>query len=463
MEITFLGAVRSVTGSMHMLQVNGSRILLECGLFQGHRQEAFERNRKLPFDASQVDAMVLSHAHIDHSGNIPNLARSGFRGSIYCTFATRDLCSLMLRDAAHIMESDTEYMNRKRERGHLPPLEPIYTSEDAIRSLRAFHGIEYGHATPLVPGVTLTFRDAGHILGSALCVLDIQENGRNYRLLFTGDLGRFGLLILKDPEIIENAHYLITESTYGGRTHGTQEQAETELRDVVNRTYQRKGKVIIPAFAVGRTQEIVYTLHRLELAGQIPHLPVYVDSPLAINATEVFRLHPEAYDAETYQFLMKYQDPFGFEQLHYVRQAEDSKALNDMAGPIVIISASGMCESGRILHHLAHSIEDPRNTILFVGFQAENTLGYRIQQKNEKISIFGDEYALRAEIASIDGYSAHADRDELLQYIQKVSQQLQRTFIVHGDENASFALQQGLAERGITQTLVPTLGETVAI
>lgn len=463
MEITFLGAVRSVTGSMHMLQVNGSRILLECGLFQGHRQEAFERNRKLPFDASKVDAMVLSHAHIDHSGNIPNLVRSGFRGSIYSTFATRDLCSLMLRDAAHIMESDTEYMNRRREKAHLPPLEPIYNSEDAIRSLRAFHGIEYGHATSVVPGVSLTFRDAGHILGSALCVLDILENGRNYRLLFTGDVGRSGLLILKDPEIVEDVDYLITESTYGGRLHGTQEQAETQLKDVVNRTYGRKGKVIIPAFAVGRTQEVVYTLHRQELAGTIPHIPVYVDSPLAINATEVFRLHPEAYDSETYQFMLKYQDPFGFEQLHYVRQAEDSKAINAITGPIVIVSASGMCESGRILHHLKHNIENPRNTILFVGFQAENTLGHRIQQKQDKVSIFGDEYSMRAEVVSIDGYSAHADRDELLGYIQQVNQKLQRIMIVHGDEEASLALQQGLAERGITQTIVPTMGETVTI
>ena len=463
MEITFLGAVRSVTGSMHMLQVNGSRILLECGLFQGHRQEAFERNRKLPFDASKVDVMVLSHAHIDHSGNIPNLVRSGFRGSIYSTFATRDLCSLMLRDAAHIMESDIEYVNRKREKDHLPPLEPIYTSEDAIRSLRSFHGLEYGRATLIAPGVTVTFRDAGHILGSALCVLDIQENGRNYRLLFTGDLGRFGLLILKDPEIVEDIDYLITESTYGGRVHGTQEQAEAELRLVVNKTYGRKGKVIIPAFAVGRTQEVVYTLHRQELAGQIPHIPIYVDSPLAINATEVFRLHPEAYDAETYQFMLKHQDPFGFDQLHYVRQAEDSKAINAITSPIVIISASGMCESGRILHHLKHNIENPRNTVLFVGFQAENTLGNRIQQKQDKVSIFGDEYSLRAEVATIDGYSAHADRDELLQYIQKVNQKLQRIFIVHGDEQASLALQQGLAERGITQTLVPIMAETAMI
>jgi metallo-beta-lactamase family protein len=271
------------------------------------------------------------------------------------------------------------------------------------------------------------------------------------------------LLILKDPEVVEGVDYLITESTYGGRVHGTQEQAETELKDVVNRTYQRNGKVIIPAFAVGRTQEVVYTLHRLELAGQIPHIPTYVDSPLAINATEVFRLHPEAYDSETYQFMLKYQDPFGFEQLHYVRQAEDSKAINDISGPIIIISASGMCESGRILHHLKHNIEDPRNTVLFVGFQAENTLGSRIQQKQEKVSIFGDEYTLRAEVASIDGYSAHADRDELLGYIQKVNQKLKRIMIVHGDEQASLALQQGLAERGITQTLVPNLGEKVTI
>jgi metallo-beta-lactamase family protein len=281
--------------------------------------------------------------------------------------------------------------------------------------------------------------------------------------MFTGDLGRFGLLILKDPEIVEDIDYLITESTYGGRVHGTSEQAETELGLTVNKTYNRKGKLIIPAFAIGRTQEVVYSLHRQELAGQIPHIPTYVDSPLAINATEVFRLHPEAYDVETYQFMLKYQDPFGFEQLHYVRLAEDGKAINAITDPIIIISASGMCESGRILHHLEHNIEDPRNTILFVGFQAENTLGYRIQQKQDKVSIFGDEYSLRAEVVSIDGYSAHADRDELLAYIQRVNQKIQRIFIVHGDEQASLALQQGLAERGITQTLVPTMNETATI
>jgi metallo-beta-lactamase family protein len=463
MKITFLGAVRSVTGSMHMLEVNGNRILLECGLFQGHRQEAFERNRKLPFDAGQVDTMVLSHAHIDHSGNIPNLVQSGFKGSIYCTFATRDLCSLMLLDAAHIMESDAEYLNHKREKNHLPTLEPIYTSEAAIRSLRNFHGIEYGRATLIAPGVTLTLRDAGHILGSALCVLDIQENGKSYRLMFTGDLGCVDKLILKDPEIVEDIDYLITESTYGSRVHGTPEEAEAELKRVVCNTYGRKGNLIIPAFAVGRTQEIVYTLHRLELAGQIPQIPIYVDSPLAINATEVFRLHPEAYDTETYQFMLKHEDPFGFDKLHYVRQVIDSKAINDITEPVIIISASGMCESGRILHHLKHNIEEPRNTVLFVSFQAENTLGYRIQQKQDQVSIFGETYSMRAEVASIDGYSAHADRDGLLRYTQKVNQKLQQIFIVHGDEEASLALQQGLADRGIKQTLVPTTGQTVSV
>jgi len=463
MEITFWGAARSVTGSMHLLTIKGKRILLDCGLYQGHRQEAFERNRTLPFDAGTIDVLVLSHAHIDHSGNIPNLVKSGFNGPIYTTSATRDLCAIMLRDSAHIIESDVEHLNQQRISQGLPLLEPTYTTADVERALRQFHGLEYGSTFAIAPGVQLTFLDAGHILGSALSVLDIQESGNLHRLLFTGDLGRRDMLILRDPEVVPDVNHLIIESTYGGRLHGTPEEAEQELSRVVNETISRKGRLIIPAFSVGRTQEIVYGLHRLALASKIPQLPVYVDSPLSVNATEVFRLHPEAYDSETDRFVLEYSDPFSFDSLHYVRRAEDSKAINRVRKPIIIISASGMCEGGRILHHLINNIGDARNTILFVGYQAENTLGARIKAGEKRVPILGEEYTLRARIEAIDAYSAHADQNELLDYVQRVNKNLRQVFIVHGETEASLALQQGLADHGISQTTIPERGQTITI
>ncbi len=463
MEITFLGAARSVTGSMHLLSINGKRILLDCGLYQGHRQEAFKRNRTLPFDASAIDVLVLSHAHIDHSGNIPNLVKSGFNGPIYATSATRDLCAIMLRDSAHIMESDVEYLNQQREKQGLPALEPTYTTADAQRALKQFHSLEYGSKFTIAPGVDLTFRDAGHILGSALSVLDIQESGSRHRLMFSGDLGRRNMLILRDPEVVRDVNHLIIESTYGGRLHGSPEEAELELSRVVNETVSRKGKLIIPAFSVGRTQEIIYGLHRLALDNKIPHLPVYVDSPLSVNATEIFRLHPEAYDSETDRFVLEYSDPFSFDSLHYVRRAEDSKAINHSRKPAIIISASGMCEGGRILHHLINNIGNSRNTILFVGYQAEDTLGARIKAGEKWVPILGNVFKVRANIEAIDAFSAHADQNEILDYVQQMNGSLKQVFIVHGETEASRALQQGLAERGIPQTLVPERGQSVTI
>ena len=459
-----MGAVRSVTGSMHILDVNGTRILLECGLFQGRRQEAFQRNRNLPFDAAGVDVMVLSHAHIDHSGNIPNLVRSGFQGNVYTTFATRDLCSIMLRDSGHIMEADVEYVNRRRQRKGLPPVEPTYTVEDAIRSLKNFVGLDYDRLALIAPGVGLTFYDAGHILGSAFCALDVSEDGRTYRILFTGDVGRSGMPILRDPQVVPGVDYLITESTYGARLHGTIEDAERDLQRVVNETYARGGKLIIPAFSVGRTQEIIYALHRLHNSSEIPDLPIFVDSPLSIDATEVFRLHPEYYDTEAYEFMLKYRDPFGFGRLRYTRRVDESKALNTMDEPMIIISASGMCEGGRILHHLKNNIQDTRNTVLFVSFQAEHTLGRRILERQARVPIFGERYRLNARVERIDGYSAHADRDELLGYIERLDPgSLQGTFIVHGDEEAAFALEEGIRGIGAQKTKVPHLGEEVTI
>jgi metallo-beta-lactamase family protein len=462
MKIQFLGAVRTVTGSMHLLSVNGARLLLDCGLYQGKRQESFERNRKLPFDATAVDALILSHAHIDHSGNIPSLIKGGFNGNIYATPATRDLCSAMLRDSGHIQESDAQYVNKKRARQGLPPVEPLYTVEDATNSLRYFITVGYGRRLPVAPGVTLTFRDAGHILGSAITVLDIEENGATSRLVFTGDLGRSETPILKDPEPVEGADYLITESTYGSRVHDTFETSNEVLRDVIFDTYRQGGKVIVPAFSVGRTQELVYALHRLTEARKIPSLPIFVDSPLSVNVTEVFRLHPECYDQEVNEFLSEtgQRDPFGFHRLTYIRATERSKELNFLREPAIIISASGMCEAGRILHHLKNNIEDPRNTVLIVGWQAPYTLGRRLVERQSTVKIFGEEYSLKARVETINGFSAHADRNELLDYARQLgAKRLKSAFVVHGEEASSQALAYGLNSIGVEQAIVPQEGQ----
>ncbi len=466
MKLRFMGAVRTVTGSMHLLTVNGSNILLDCGLFQGRRQEAFERNRNLPFQAGDVDVLILSHAHIDHSGNIPSLVKSGFQGNIFATFATRDLCAAMLRDSAHIQEQDVEYVNKKRARQGLPPVEPLYSTQDATGSLQYFIGVGYDRTFGVAPGVKATFHDAGHILGSAITVLDIEEDGRQCRLAFSGDLGRKNMPILRDPSPIHDVDYLIIESTYGNRQHESPAEAQAALRRVVAETYRRGGKVIIPAFSVGRTQEIVYTLHRLIETRQIPELPIFVDSPLSVNVTEVFRLHPECYDEETARFILsdRHPDPFGFKRLRYIRDVEDSKELHFLREPAIIISASGMCEAGRILHHLKNNIEDSRNTILIVGWQAPDTLGRKLVEHWEKVRIFGEEYQVKAEVEVINGYSAHADRGELLDYVRPLhSGRLKQVFVVHGEEEASLALADGLRELGVPDVVVPEPMEEVVL
>ena len=468
MKIQFLGAARTVTGSMHLLTINGHRILLDCGLYQGRRQESLERNRRLPFNPKDIDAMILSHAHIDHSGNIPTLVKHGYQGNIYASFATRDLCSAMLRDAAYIQEHDVRYLNKKRARTGELPLEPLYKVADAVTSLQHFVDIGYGRPFLVAPGVRATLYDAGHILGSAIVVLDVKEGTRQFRLAFSGDLGRQGLPILRDPTYIEPVDYFITESTYGNRLHGPPAEAEVELRQVVNQTYQRGGKVIIPAFSVGRTQEIVYALHRLSQAQKIPQLPIFVDSPLSTNVTEIFRLHPECYDQETHDFLNMSgdRDPFGFHRLRYIREVEDSKALNFLREPVVIISASGMCENGRILHHLKNNVEDARNTVLIVGWQAPHTLGRRLVERQPAVRIFGQEYMLRANVEIINGFSAHADRNELLAYtahLNHASGRLKHVFVVHGEQEASLALAQGIREQGVPHVLVPEQGQEVEL
>jgi len=458
MKIQFLGATRTVTGSMHLLTVNGSRILLDCGMYQGRREESFERNRNLPFDPITTDAMILSHAHIDHSGNIPTLVKKGFRGNIYTTPASRDLCAAMLRDAGGIQEQDILYVNKKRAKKGEPPLEPLYTVADATASLRNFVGVGYDRPLPVTPGVTVTFRDAGHILGSAISVLDIEENGQKRRLAFSGDLGRKGMPILRDPQPVEDVDWLIMESTYGDRRHDSIESTDEELQEVVVDTYRRGGKLIVPAFSVGRTQELVYALHRLTNARDIPKLRIYVDSPLSTNVTEVFRLHPECYDHELNEFIGDgdNRDPFGFHLLTYVRSVEESKELNFLREPAIIISASGMCEAGRILHHLKNNIEDERNTVLIVGWQSPDTLGRRLVERRPVVKIFGEEYTLRARVKTINGFSAHADRDELVGYAQELGvDRLRSTFVVHGEEASSLALADGLREVGIKNVVVP--------
>ncbi len=462
MEIQFLGAAQTVTGSQYLISANGSRILLECGLFQGKRQEMFERNRHLPFDAASIDALVLSHAHIDHSGNIPNLVRTGFGGPVYCTSATRDLCAAMLQDSGAIQENDVAYVNEKRARQGLPPFKPIYTQADAIASLRHFVSVGYNRPITVAPGVQCTFLDAGHILGSAIVLLEIEEGRKTTRLLFSGDLGRNRMPILRDPTPAPQADALIIESTYGDQLHPTYEEAEQWLLEVIGETCSHGGKVVIPAFAVGRTQEIVYSLHRLASAGKLPDVPVFVDSPLAVNATEIFRLHPECYDEELRTFIAhdRHPDPFGFDRLHYVRSVEDSKALNDLRGPAVIISASGMCEAGRVQHHLKHTITDAGNAVLIVGWQAPHTLGRRLAERQSVVRIFGEEFPLRARVEVIHGYSAHADRKGLLDWVKPIACSLKRTFVVHGDPEPAAALAEGLKEMGARQLVIPTQGKS---
>ena len=464
MKLTFHGAARTVTGSQHLLEVNGTRILLDCGLYQGKRKKAFERNRHLPFDPREVDVMVLSHAHIDHSGNVPNLVRSGFQGDILCTFATRDLCATMLRDSAHIQKYDVAYVNKKRARLGQPLVEPIYSMEDALQSLKHFLAIGYERPYRITPEITLAFYDAGHILGSAIVVLDIAEGERVRRLVFSGDLGRPDRPILKDPSPIEYADILLIESTYGTRNHQSFPEAERELERIIGETHRRGGKVIIPSFAVGRTQELVYRLHKLKQRRDIPtDLPVFVDSPLAIDATSIYRLHPECYDQEVEQFLLESGDPFGFQQLRYTRSVEASKELNFLREPAVIISASGMCEAGRIQHHLKNNIEDPNNTILIVGWQAPQTLGRRIVERQSLVKIFGEEYELNAQVEVINGFSAHADRDEMLAWLREMKSQPEHAFVIHGEEEVAESFAGTLLQEGIPNTYVPHLNESFTV
>jgi metallo-beta-lactamase family protein len=459
MQITFWGAAQTVTGSQHLISSGETQILLDCGLYQGKRSDAYAINQKLPFAANAVDTMVLSHGHIDHSGNVPNLSKSGFDGRIVCTHATRDLCAVMLRDSAKIQEEDVSYLNRH---GKNPTFtEPIYTMRDAERALHQFVSYDYERNIKINDDATVTFGDAGHMLGSAWVLLEVRENNKTTRLCFSGDLGRVGLPILRDPTPMPEADYLIIESTYGDRLHDSVTNALPDLQRAVNDIVRRGGKLIIPAFAVGRTQEIVYYLNELTIHGRLPRIPVYVDSPLAINVTEAFRTHPECFDAETNQLLMRDPDgdAFGFQRVEYTRTVEQSKAINRVDGPAIIISASGMCENGRILHHLRNYIEDPKNLILFVSFQAQHTLGRKILDQLPWVRILGDEFKVRAEVRRIEAFSGHADRNDLLAWVKPQAKNLRGVFLVHGEMEPMRALADGIRNLGVKRVEVPTRGE----
>jgi len=453
MKLTFWGAAQTVTGSMHQLDADGRRYLLDCGMYQGHRKQAEERNRHFPFPAQSVNAVILSHAHIDHSGNLPLLVKNGFSGPIYATPATIDLAHAMLLDTAHIQEKDVEFLNKRHHHGE-PAIEPLFSTEDAQDTLPLFQPIPYYTPKQLSAGLACRYYDAGHILGSSTVLLESEA-----RLLFSGDVGRPKLPIIRDPDPPPAADYLIMESTYGGRFHEELGPVKDKLADIVNRTAGRGGKLIVPAFAVGRSQQLVLLLHELSNEGRVPNIPMFLDSPLAVDITKVFRDHPECFNEDTLKYVNDGDDPFGFKRLTLVHEAAESKKLNDLRVPCVIISPSGMCEAGRILHHLRNNIEDPRNTILITGFQAENTLGRKLVEKWPEVKIFGEPMRLRAEVKSLQALSAHADQRELLAWIKPLAGTLKKVFLVHGEPEGAGALQAAIQKEYGIETVLPGWGE----
>lgn len=459
MRLTFHGAAGEVTGSMHLLEAAGQRILLDCGLFQGRREEARKKNNDFPVDCASVDVVVLSHAHIDHAGRLPLLIHKGYRGRIFCTPATRDLSAIMLADAAHIQESDAVFL---RKRGQ-PASEPLYTAADAARVIEQMVAVPYHAPTRIAKGVQLTFVDAGHILGSAAVGLDLDEPGGTRRIIFSGDIGRAGLPIIRDPQPLPGppADALIVESTYAGRVHETVEQSQGMLVAHVNTVARRGGKIMIPAFALGRTQEILYELHGLRLARKIPDIPIYVDSPLAVHATDIFREHQECFD-ESEQLIDRVESVFDFPRLKYVRSVDESKALNGLRGPAIIIAASGMAESGRILHHLINGLPDHRNMCLLVGYTASYTLGERLRQGAREVRILGQQVDVRADVQMVAGYSAHGDKNDLSAWVKGLGPRPRRAFVVHGEAGLT-AMSAILKDLGVPDVAVPALHQSFTI
>jgi metallo-beta-lactamase family protein len=460
--VTFWGATQSVTGSMHLVEAGGRTLLLDCGLFQGRRAESHRRNLHFPFRPRAIDAVLLSHAHIDHCGNLPNLVRQGFAGPVYCTPATRALAAVMLGDAAKIHEEDAAYLNRHREKSE-PKVEPLYGGREVYRTLLRLRAVPYDTPLAVGPGLEATFADAGHLLGSAMIGLRIDGPGGERRLTFTGDLGRPGLPILRDPSPVPAGDLLVSESTYGGHTHEPVEETAERLGRVVRQTAERGGKLIVPAFSVGRTQTIVYFLHQLMRAGRLPELPIFVDSPMAVRVTEVFRAHPECFNAEALRLLREHPDLFGGRRITYVETVHESIALNDRPGPCVIISASGMCEAGRVLHHLKHNVEDPRSTVLIAGYQAPETLGRRLVERRPEVRILGRALPLRAEVVMLNGLSSHADHGGLLQSLGPLAGTARRVRLVHGEPERAAALAEGLRAAGFADVAVPERGESATV
>jgi metallo-beta-lactamase family protein len=457
-EITFAGAAREVTGSCHIVRVSGSTIMLDFGLFQGRRAESDAKNREIPFAVREIDAVVLSHAHIDHAGRLPLLQKEGFSRTIWTTPATRDLSAIMLADSAYIQQKDAEFLTRRNK----IPVEPLYTIRDAARTVEAMSSIPYGKPMEIVPGVVLTYFDAGHILGSASVLLECNEGSKTRRLVFSGDVGRAGLPIIRDPDPPVGADVVIMESTYGNRDHPPIVDARDRLAGIVRETAGRGGRVLIPAFAVGRTQEILYELHALAREKRIPSIPIFIDSPLAIDATSVFGMHPDAFDSSE-DLVQQVTNVLRFDLVHFTRDVKESKALNSLHGPMIIIAASGMAESGRILHHLAHGAADQRNTILIVGFMAEGTLGRRLVEKRPIIKVFGEEIPLRAQVEVMSGYSAHGDRTELRSWLHRVRAGAEGKLpihLVHGEAPAQEALATTLSGDGFAVT-IPNRGDRV--
>ncbi len=468
LKLTFFGATRTVTGSMHLVEFQGQRFLLECGLYQGRRRQARERNAHFPFDPHAIQAVLISHAHLDHSGNLPTLVKQGFQGKIYASRASVALAGLMLPDSAHVQEKDVEFIEKRRHRrrriGQDPgeaPVEPLYNQQDVERTLSLFEPVAYRAPFVLQDGLTVELYDAGHLLGSAALVFEARTNGRSVRFAFSGDVGRPNVPILRDPEPLPPVDYLVLEATYGDRLHKRDEVVAEKLARVVTRTAARGGRIVVPAFAVGRTQHLVYLLHQLVDQQRIPPVPIYVDSPLAVNITEVYRQHTECYDEETARYLFEAEDPFGFSRLRYITDVAESKALNELHGPFIVISASGMCEAGRILHHLRHSLGDPRNTILITGFQAAETLGRKLVEGWQEVKIFGEPVRVRAEIVTMNELSAHADQAELLRWVRPMVATLKAVYLVHGEPAACEALAERLREAYGLDVHIPEFGQSI--
>lgn len=470
MKVQFWGAAQTVTGSMHLVHVGNKRVLLDCGMYQGKRKIAFQKNKKLPFDPKSVDAVILSHAHIDHSGNLPSLVRGGFRGPIYSTSATRDLAAFMLLDSAKIQVNDVKYVNRKRKRKNQKPFEPLYEQRHAQQTLKQFRTVEYMQRFNPCEGVECEFHFAGHMLGAATVELDLRDNpgDKPTKLVFSGDIGRAKVPILRDPQVVEGADYIIMESTYGNRNHEKKADATKILKQTAQETYDTGGKLIIPAFSVGRTQEIVYRLNLLAEENELPKMKVFVDSPLAVNATDVFRSHVECFDDDMVNAILEEedQDPLMFRDLTYVRRTELSKALNFLKEPAIIISASGMCEGGRILHHLKNNIEKENTTVLFAGYQAPHTLGrILLDQSLDRVKIYGEEYEVNCKIAKLEGSSGHADQDELLDWAKDTCDQgdVKNIALVHCEIDPATEFKSRLAKRKIQDVIIPAMGDEMTM